>query len=138
MRALLFVALLLAPLVAPGSAAADCAVPPIPVYPGSQPVAGSVGADAGGWVANAGHTVWATPDSLRDIQMFYYIRLTGSGWGEVAQLPGQYPDQFASSDRGPIITVLPVLEFSRDDGRQDVRITAEAGGYSIWLECGNY
>jgi hypothetical protein len=135
MRALLFVALLLAALAAPGRAAAQCAPPPVPIYPGSVPVGGPVTSDAGGFVASVGHTVWATPDPLRDIQMFYYIRLPGSGWNEVALLPGQYPDQFAPSDRGPIITVLPVLEFTRDNGREDVRIVGEAGGYSIWLDC---
>jgi hypothetical protein len=135
MRAILLVALLLAPLAAPGRAAAQCTTPLVPVYPGALPAGGPVGSDASGFAASVGHTVWATPEPLRDVQMFYYIRLLGSGWGEVAQLPGQYPDQFGGTDRGPIITTLSVLEFVRDDGRQRVRIAGEAGGYSVWLEC---
>src|SRR5919202_848394 len=135
MRAILFAVLLLAPLVGPGRAAAQCALPLVPVYPGSLAAGGQVASDASGFGAPVGHTVWATPDTLRDVQMFYYIRLLGSGWGEIAQLPGQYPDQFGGTDRGPLVTMLPVLEFVRDDGRQRVRITGEAGGYGIWLEC---
>jgi hypothetical protein len=67
--------------------------------------------------------------------MFYFVRLTNGGWQEVAQLPGQYPSQFQGNDRGPITMTLPVLEFSRGDTAQRVRIVGEAGGYTVWLEC---
>ena len=78
----------------------------------------------------------ATPAALLEFQMFFYIRLTGSGWMEVAQLPGQYPDQFSGGEgRSPIVTTLPVLEFTYGSLGERVRITTEAGGYSVWLDC---
>jgi hypothetical protein len=134
MQRALFVMALLAPLLLPARAAAAC-VAPVPVYPGARQVGGPVSAPLGLGVTSEGRTGWATPDTLLDVQMFFYIRLTGGGWQTVAQLPGQYPDQFASSDRGPITTTLPVLEFSRDGNAERVRIVTEAGGYSVWLEC---
>jgi hypothetical protein len=136
MRLGLIVALTLAALLVPARpAVASCADAGIPIYPDAVPNGGlqTVGS-RGAWEASPGRTIWSTSDELRNIQMFYFVRLTNSGWMEVAQLPGQYPEQFQGNDRGPVTTTLPMLEFSR--GTSDrVRIIGEAGGYSIWLDC---
>ena len=137
MRIVLIVALTLAALLVPARpAAASCADAGIPIYPGALPSGGlqTVGS-RGAWEASPGRTTWATEDELRNIQMFYFVRLTNSGWQEVQQLPGQYPDQFQGPDRGPITSALPVLEFTRGGTADRVRIVGEAGGYTIWLDC---
>ena len=132
-RALIGMALL-APLLLPARAAAAC-IAPVPIYPGAQQIGGPMSAPLNLGVTSEGRTGWATEDSLLNIQMFYFVRLTNGGWQEVAQLPGQYPSQFQGNDRGPVTMTLPVLEFSRGDTAQRVRIVAEAGGFTVWLEC---
>src|SRR4051794_26472743 len=134
MRTALIALALLAPLLLPARAAAAC-VAPVPVYPGPQQIGGPAPARQNLGVPGEGGAGWATEDSLLNIQMFYFVRLINGGWQEVAQLPGQYPSQFQGNDRGPITMTLPVLEFSRGDAAQRVRIVAEAGGFTVWLEC---
>jgi len=134
MRRALIALALLVPLLLPAPATAAC-IAPVPVYPGAQQIGGPPSSPQSIGVTSEGRTGWATEDSLMNIQMFYFIRLTNGGWQEVAQLPGQYPSQFQGPDRGPINTVMPVLEFSRGDTAQRVRIVGEAGGYTVWLEC---
>ena len=98
----------------------------MPVYPGAQQIGGPPSSPQNLGVTSEGRTGWATDDSLLNIQMFYFVRLTNGGWQEVAQLPGQYPSQFQGNDREPITMTLPVPEFSRGDTAQRVRIVAEA------------
>ncbi len=133
MRALLlFTIAALVTVSTPGRAAA-CGAPPVPVYPGARQTAGLVSSAVGG-ATGEGHTIWTTPAASLDILMFYYANLPADGWTPVAQLPGQYPDQFASMDAGGV-TAPSVLEFSRARDAEHVVIVPEATGYSVWLEC---
>jgi hypothetical protein len=134
MRGALIALTLLVPLLLPARATAAC-IAPVPVYPGALQIGGPPSGPQNLGVTSEGRTGWATEDSLLNVQMFFFVRLTNGGWQEVQQLPGQYPSQFQGPDRGPVNTVMPVLEFSRGDTAQRVRIVGEAGGYTVWLEC---
>jgi hypothetical protein len=133
--ALLLAAIALAPLAAPARPAAACTPPPVPVFPGARQIGGLTATGPSDLVPGLGGSIWATDEPLLSIQQFYIFRLTGAGWSQLAQLPGQHPGSFASGEPGITPIVEPVLEFSRNGDRERVRITAEAGGYSIWLEC---
>lgn len=135
MRAvLLAAAIVIAPLGVPAAPAAACPAPSIPVFPGARLPDGSRGPDM---PVNAGNVFLTTPDTLLDVQRFYYTRLPNEGWVAVAQLPGQYISQFgaagASTTSGDV--AQGVLEFSRNDGHESVRIVGQAGGYSIYVDC---
>ncbi|HZS02194.1 MAG TPA: hypothetical protein VFE37_25980 [Chloroflexota bacterium] len=132
MRALLLtVAILVAPLGLPARPAHACPAPTIPVYPGALPATGAGSA----LPVTAGNSFIATNAPLLDIQAFYYTRMPNEGWAPVTQLPGQYIEQFDGFDSARMNEPLGVLEFSRNDGHEHVRIVADAGGYSIWVDC---
>jgi hypothetical protein len=116
--------------------ALGCVMAPVPAYPGARQLTG-VSAAPGDPVPGPGSSRWATDDPLTNVQQFYFIRLLNAGWAEVAQLPGQYIEQFSGRDGSTATGNVPagVLEFARDDGRQRVRVVGEAGGYSLWLDC---
>jgi hypothetical protein len=130
---LLLVALLIA--LPRADQAIACAGPPVPAYPGALQLGGPPAAQQGGEIT-PGHTAWTTVDSLLDVQMYHYTRLPASGWATVAQLPGQYPDQFAGGDRPEYGPALAALEFTRGGDAERVRITGDGGGFSVWLDCG--
>jgi hypothetical protein len=132
MRALLLgAAILLAPLGGPAVPAHACPAPSIPVYPGAQAASG----DGANMPVGGGNSFIATTAPLLDIQAFYYTRLPNEGWSAVAQLPGQYIEQFGGPDNARINELMGVLEFSRNDNHEHVRIVGDAGGYSIWVDC---
>jgi hypothetical protein len=108
----------------------------VPAYPGARALTGQHTAP-GEAVPGPGGSRWATDEPLASVQQFYFIRLLNAGWGEVAQLPGQYIDQFGGlgGSTANSNTPLGVLEFARDDGQQRVRLVGEAGGFSLWLDC---
>jgi hypothetical protein len=121
---------------APARPALGCEMAPVPAYPGARQLTGVPAAPSGA-VPGPGRSLWATDDPLTSVQQFYYMRLLNAGWAEVAQLPGQYIEQFGGRDGSTATGNVPagVLEFARDDGRQQVRVVGEAGGYSLWLDC---
>ena len=132
MRALLLAAaILLAPLGLPAAPAHACPAPSIPIYPGGQAAAG----DGSSTPVVAGNSYVATAAPLLDIQAFYYTRLPNEGWTPVTQLPGQYIEQFTGLGGPRMNEPLGVLEYSRNDNHERVRIIADAGGYSIWVDC---
>lgn len=132
MRALLLcAAILLAPLGLPAAPVHACPAPSIPVYPGAQAASG----DGSNMPVVGGNSFIATGAPLLDIQAFYYTRMPNEGWSPVTQLPGQYPDQFDGFDSARMNAPQGVLEFSRNGEREHVRIVADAGGYSIWVDC---
>jgi hypothetical protein len=132
MRALLLAAaILLAPLGLPAAPAHACPAPSIPIYPGGQAAAG----DGSSMPVTAGSAYVATSAPLLDIQAFYYTRLPNEGWTAVAQLPGQYIEQFGGPGSARMNEPYGVLEFSRNDNHERVRIVADGGGYSIWTDC---
>jgi hypothetical protein len=128
---LLSAAILLAPLGLPAAPAHACPAPSIPIYPGGQ-VAGGTPSNM---PVTAGNSFIATSAPLLDIQAFYYTRLPNEGWSAVAQLPGQYIEQFNGLGGARMNEPLGVLEFSRNDNHERVRIVADGGGYSIWVDC---
>jgi hypothetical protein len=134
MQWLLLTALLLAPLGAPAEQAGLCA-PPIPVYPGAQPMGTRLPPGSPGWVSDTGTTLYATPDSLLNIQRFYFTQMLNLGWQQVEQLPGQDIEAFGNEHSVRIDGPVGVLEFRRNGNREHVRITGEAGGYSVALWC---
>ncbi|HEY7062665.1 MAG TPA: hypothetical protein VII06_14390 [Chloroflexota bacterium] len=132
MRAwLLCAAILIAPLGLPATAAHACPAPSVPVYPGAVAPSG----DGSNMPVVAGSSFIATNAPLLDIQAFYYTRMPNEGWTPVEQLPGQYIEQFDGFDSSRGNQPLGVLEFSRNDNHEHVRIAADAGGYSIWVDC---
>jgi hypothetical protein len=132
MRAvLLTAAILLAPLGLPAEPAHACPAPSVPIYPGAIAPAG----DGAGMPVTAGSSFVATDAPLLDIQAFYYTRMPNEGWQPVTQLPGQYADQFDGFDGPRGNQPLGVLEYSRNDNHEHVRIVADAGGYSVWVDC---
>jgi len=128
--AILLAALVLAPLAAPTQpAAAQCGS--VPIYPGSRPAGG---AEVNGTTA-VGSGYYVTDEPLVSIQRFYSYRLPSEGWGTVTPLPGQHPESFAGPEYVRNDNVPePVLEFSR--GNAFLRIVGQAGGYSIFVDCG--
>ena len=113
--------------------ATACPAPLVPLYPSAQPAAG----DGGGLPLSAGNTFVATTAPLVDIQAFYYTRLPNEGWAPVTQLPGQYPEQHGMGDpttRGANVP-MGVLEFSRNDDHEHVRIVGVGGGYALYVDC---
>jgi hypothetical protein len=127
---------LLAGLLSPApratvQSAAPCAAVQIPVFPGGR-VAGA--SDRGGYVG-PGHTYVVTDESLLWVQQFYYNRLTSEGWAPVTPLPGQHPQSFAGENFIPNGVPEPVLEFTRANDTQFVRIVGEGGGYTIIFLC---
>ena len=123
----------LASLGAPATTAATCPESLIPLYPSSQSGDGQQGLSL---VASTGRFFVATDDPLVDVQRFYSLRLPNEAWVSVPQLPGQYIDQFSRGGYTPQDNIPQgVLEFSRSDGRESVRIVGEGGGYSIYTDC---
>jgi hypothetical protein len=117
----------------PGRAAA-CMAPPVPIFPGARQIAGVVSTLPGGSTGE-GHTVWTTTASALDVQMFYYLNLPGDGWTAVAQMAGQYAEQFTGSENSSTTAALGALEFTRRRDAERVRIVTEPIGYSVWLVC---
>ncbi len=134
MRTLLLAAVAVLALVGlPARSAGACPAPSIPVYPGGQ----AAGGDGTSLPVLAGNQFIATTAPLVDVQSFYYTRLPNEGWVSVAQLPGQYIEQFSSAG-GPTIPgsgPQGVLEFSRNDDHEHVRVVGQAGGYSLYVDC---
>ena len=124
-------AILVAPLGLPARPAHACPAPSIPVYPGAQAALGN----GSSMPVTAGSSFIATTAPLLDIQAFYYTRLPNEGWAPVTQLPGQYIEQFDGFDSPRMNEPMGVLEFSRNDDHEHVRIVGDAGGYSIWVDC---
>jgi hypothetical protein len=125
--------IILALLVVPAVPAAACPAPSIPLYPGALPPGGPSGTSL---PVNAGRVFIPTEDPLVDVQRFYALRLPNEGWVTVPQLPGQYIDQFSRGGLTPQDNIPQgVLEFSRNDGHETVRIVGEGGGYSIYADC---
>jgi hypothetical protein len=132
MRALLLsAAVLLAPLGLPARAVLACPAPSVPIYPGAIAPAG----DGAGMPVTAGNAFVATNAPILDIQAFFYTRMPNEGWQPVTQLPGQYPDQFGGFEGPRGNQPQGVLEFSRNGEHEHVRIVADAGGYSVWVDC---
>ncbi len=133
MRILILVAALAAVTVAPpAQPAAACTTPPIPVYPGALPTGG---VDRFGDVTSLGRTYVATTEPLLSIQQFYYTSLPNSGWQAMTPMAGQHPQSFAGRGYTPNGAPEPVLEFSRANASQYVRIVGEGSGYTIVLDC---
>jgi hypothetical protein len=53
----------------------------------------------------------------------------------VAQLAGQYAEQFTGSDNSSGTSAIGALEFTRRRDAERVRIVTEPVGYSVWLDC---
>jgi len=115
----------------PAAPAHACPAPSIPVYPGALAASG----DGSNMPVVGDNSFVATNAPLLDIQAFYYTRMPNEGWSPVTQLPGQYPDQFGGFDSARMNAPQGVLEFSRNGEHEHVRIVADAGGYSIWVDC---
>jgi hypothetical protein len=130
--ALLCIAVLFGPVLSPAAPALACPAPSIPVYPGARL---PDGARVTGLPVNAGNMYLTTDAPLLDIQRFYFMRLPGEGWQSIAQLPGQYIQQFGGDGDVPIEAPEGVMEFTRNDGHESVRIVGQAGGYSIYVDC---
>ncbi len=125
-------ALLVAALGGPARPAMACATPPVPVYPGGLATGG---VDRFGLVTDLGRTFVTTGDPLLWVQQFYYTRLPNDGWAPVTPLPGQHPWVFAGAPFSPNGMPEPVLEFTRANDTQFVRIVNEGSGYTIILSC---
>ena len=97
-------------------------------------LAGVVSSVPGGSTGE-GHTIWTTPASALDVQMFYYLNLPGDGWTPVAQMAGQYAEQFTGSENSSGRSAVGALEFTRRRDAEHVRIVTEPVGYSVWLDC---
>lgn len=128
MRAvLLAIAVLGAPLGPPVRPVLACDAPAVPIYPGAQSGDG----------VSAGSGFIATTAPLVDIQAFYYTRLPNEGWATATLLPGQYAEQHDMgnpSTRGGNVP-QSVLEFTRNNDREHVRIVGVGGGYAIYVDC---
>lgn len=111
-----------------------CAAPPVPIFPGARQIAGVVSSVPGGSTGE-GHTIWTTSASALDVQMFYYLNLPGDGWTPVAQMAGQYAEQFTGSENSSGTSAFGALEFTRRRDAEHVRIITEPVGYSVWLDC---
>ena len=107
--------------------AAACDAPTVPIYPGAQVPDGV--SSRGGFIA--------TTAPLVDIQAYYYTRLPNEGWAVATLLPGQYAEQHDMgnpSTRGGNVP-QSVLEFTRNNDREHVRIVGVGGGYAIYVDC---
>jgi hypothetical protein len=121
----LYVAALFASLGLPARLALACDAPSVPIYPGAQAA------------ESAGSGFIATTAPLVDIQAFYYTRLPNEGWAIATLLPGQYAEQHDMgnpSTRGGNVP-QSVLEFTRNNDREHVRIVGVGGGYAIYVDC---
>jgi hypothetical protein len=132
MRMLVFcAAVLLAPLALPATPAVACITPSVPVYPGPE------AADGFSLPAGAGTAFISLTAPLVDVQAFYYARLPDDGWAIATSLAGQHPEQREMGSPSAREPSFPqgALEFTRNDGREHVRIVGAADGYRIYLAC---
>jgi hypothetical protein len=135
MQMLLLVgAMLLAPLAAPVPQAGSC-LPPVPVYPGALQAGGRVIAGFADWVPSTGRSLYLTPDSLLNIQRFYYTQMVNLGWEVMRPLPGQDMQSFGNEFSRQIDEPFGVLEFRRNGDREYARIVGESGGFTVALDC---